>query len=113
MSRAPVYDTERHRKQCAHGDTENQYSEAQSGIGLHATGEQLGAVLVHTLSVLGFGPPIFERDCAADDGLGEKAGEYKRQHRANRARQEATCDQTLLHGSGLVVRGRSVAGKSE
>ncbi len=104
---ARIDDAEQHGEQRAHGETENQHTESQPGARLHAAGEQLGAVLVHAVGILGVGAAVFKSDCAANDGLGAQAGEDERQHRADGTRQKTAPDQAFLHET------RSVAGEAE
>lgn len=64
-------------------------------------------MLVYAVSHGDIRAAVLILDCAADNGLGEDAGEQERQHRAGHPRQQTACDQTLLHVAG------SVAGEAE
>ena len=98
------YQTEQHREQRPHRQPEKQHTETQSGVGLHAAGEQLDSVLVHTLRLLRLGAAVLVRDGAPDYRLGAQAGEHECQYGAHQAGQESARDQTLLHvGSALMA----------
>ncbi len=101
------YQAEQHREQRTHRQPEKQYTETQSGVGLHAAGEQLDSVLVHTLRLRGLGAAVLVRDGAPDYRLGAQAGEHERQYGAHQTRQETARDQTLLHVGEPLVAGET------
>lgn len=75
-----MHNAERDSEQRAHHDTEDQHTETQSGVGLHAAGEQLGAVLVHAANIRYVGATVFISDRAANDGLGAQPREQECQN---------------------------------
>ena len=86
-----MHNAERDSEQRAHRDNEDQHTETQSGVGLHAAGEQLGAALVHAANIRYVGATVFISDRAANDGLGAQPREQERQNSGDCTRQEITC----------------------
>ena len=92
---------EHHREQRAHRDAERQHAESHADVGLHAAGEQLGAVLVAAVhGLVGRADAVLEVDRPADDGLDEDAREDEREHSGEGAGQKAAPDDVFFHCVG-------------